>query len=199
MTEAATKKATIEDLLALPEDGRYELIDGEIVRREATAYEHGAAQRSTAGWTGTLFHRKPEGLTGGWWIITEGEVAYASGDCYLHDIAGWRRGRVPEAPTGRPVRIVPDWVCEVLSPSNWRNDTVVKFDACFRHKVGHYWIVDVEHRMLTVYKWHPDGWIRLMTVEPGQRARLEPFEAVEFEVAVLFGDDPGPEPAKVVG
>ena len=183
----------------MPEDGRYELIDGQIVRREATAFEHGSAQAGLAAWTSTYFKRTPEGALGGWWIITEGEVAYASGDCYLHDIAGWRRDRVPEAPSGRPVRIVPDWVCEVLSPSNWRNDTVVKFDACFRHKVGHYWIVDVEHRMLTVYRWHPDGWIRLMTVEPGQRARLEPFEAVEFEVAVLFGDDQGPEPARVVG
>lgn len=197
MTQPARKRATIDDLLAMPGDGRFELIDGEIVPREAATFEHGSAQRGTAGWTGTMFHRTSDGPIGGWWIVTEAEVAYPSGDCYLHDVAGWRRDRLPEPPKGRPVRVLPDWVCEVLSPSNWRNDAVVKFDTCFRHRVGHYWIIDVEHRVLTVYRWHPEGYLRLIAAEPGQRARLEPFEAVEFEVAVLFGDDPGAEPAVV--
>jgi len=126
-------------------------------------------------------------------------VAYPSGDCYLHDLAGWRRERVPRMPSGRPVTTLPDWVCETTSPSNWRHHTVVKFDTCFRHQVRNYWIMELDPRVLTVYRWHPDGWLRLLAVEPGQRARLEPFEAVEFEVAVLFGDDPGPEPVKIVG
>jgi Uma2 family endonuclease len=82
-----------------------------------------------------------------------------------------------------------DWVCEILSPGNWRNDTVVKFETCFRARVGHYWIVDVDHRVLTVYRWHPEGWLRLMAFEPGQRARIEPFEAVELDVEGLFGGD----------
>ena len=199
MTQPAARNASIADLLAMPEDGRFELIGGQIVEREAATFEHGNAQAAVAGWMGSFFRRKSEGPLGGWWIVTEGEVAYASGDCYLHDVAGWRRDRWPEPPTGRPVRAVPNWVCEVLSPSNWRNDTVVKFDTCFHHQVGHYWILDVEHRVLTVYRWHPEGYIRIMAVEPGQRARLEPFQAVEIEVSVLFGDDPGPEPVKVVG
>ncbi|MCU0694172.1 MAG: Uma2 family endonuclease [Polyangiaceae bacterium] len=199
MTMPAIQKATVDDLIALGDDGRYELIDGQIVPREAARFEHSDAQGGLASWTRSLFQRKPEGTTGGWWIGTEVEVSYESGECYIHDLAGWRRSRVPDKPSGRPVPIVPDWVCEILSPANWRNDTVVKFDVCFRHQVGCYWIVDVEHRVLTVYRWHPQGWLRLMAVEPGQRARLEPFEAVEFEVAVLFGDDPGPEPAKIVG
>jgi len=76
---------------------------------------------------------------------------------------------------------------------------VVKFDTCFRAEVGHFWILNVEHRVLTVYRWHPEGWLRLLAAEPGRRARLEPFETVEFEVAVLFGDDPGPDPVKIVG
>ena len=199
MTQPARKKATIDDLLAMPEDGRYELIDGQIVPREAARFEHSDAQGGTASFMRTYFQRKTEGPTGGWWIGTEAEVAYDGGQCYLHDLAGWRRDRVPEKPSGRPVAIVPDWVCEILSPSNWRHDTVTKFDVCFQHRVKHYWMMDVEHRVLTVFKWHPEGWLRIMATGPGERARLEPFESVEFEVAVLFGDDPGPEPAKIVG
>jgi Uma2 family endonuclease len=145
------------------------------------------------------FQRGSGGPTGGWWIGTETEVAYESGECYRHDIAGWRRDRVPVKPSGRPVTIAPDWVAEILSPSNWRHDAVVKFDTCFRHRVGHFWSLDPENRILTVYRWHADGWLRVCAVTPRQRARLEPFDAVEFEVAVLFGDDPGPEPAVIVG
>ena len=199
MTQPAIKRASFEDLIEISGDRPLEIIDGQIVEKEAARFEHSCAQRGMASWTGMLFHRKPEGPTGGWWIGTEAEVGYSSGDVYLHDLAGWRRDRVPQMPSGRPVMAVPDWVCEITSPTNWRHDTVVKFDTCFRHRVNHFWIVNVEHRVLTVYRWHPEGWLRLLAVEPGQRARLEPFDAVEFEVSALFGDDPGPEPAKIVG
>jgi Uma2 family endonuclease len=198
MSQHAIKKASVADLLAMPEDGRYELIAGQIVPRDAATFEHSTAQSGIAAWTTHVFHRKPDGPSGGWWIATEAEVAYPSGDCYLHDVAGWRRDRGHEKPSGRPIAIVPDWVCEVLS-INWRNDTVTKFETCFQHHVGHYWIADPERRVLTVYRWHAEGWLHVRAVTPGERARLEPFEAVEFEVAVLFGDDPGPEPAKIVG
>jgi Uma2 family endonuclease len=177
MSQHAIKKASVADLLAMPEDGRYELIAGQIVPRDAATFEHSTAQSGIAAWTTHVFHRNPDGPSGGWWIATEAEV---------------------EKPSGRPIAIVPDWVCEVLS-SNWRNDTVTKFETCFQHHVGHYWIADPERRVLTVYRWHAEGWLHVRAVTPGERARLEPFEAVEFEVAVLFGDDPGPEPAKIVG
>lgn len=192
MTQAAIKKATVQDLLARPE-GRFELIAGEIVPREAARFEHSDAQAGIATLTRSAFQRKPGGPAGGWWIATEAEVAYTDSDCYVHDLAGWRRDRVPEKPSGRPVSTSPDWVCEILSPGNWRNDTVVKFEACFRAKVGHYWIVDLDHRVLTVYRWHPEGWLRLAAVEPGQRVRIEPFEAVELDVGGLFGGDVGGE------
>ena len=30
------------------------------------------------------------------------------------DLAGWRRERAALRPTGRPIRIRPDWICEIL-------------------------------------------------------------------------------------
>jgi hypothetical protein len=30
-------------------------------------------------------------------------------------VAGWRRERMPEMPDDEPIRVVPDWVCEILS------------------------------------------------------------------------------------
>lgn len=34
----------------------------------------------------------------------------------------------------------------------------------------------------------PEGYLIAATVTPGERARLEPFDAVELDVARLFGD-----------
>ncbi len=46
------------------------------------------------------------------------EIALETGDIVRPDVAGWRRERSPERPSGMPVKLRPDWICEVLSPSN---------------------------------------------------------------------------------
>ena len=56
------------------------------------------------------------------------------------------------------------------------------------HGVPHYWIVDLAAGRLTVLRWHADGYLVAAEVLPGERARLEPFEAVELDVSRLFGD-----------
>jgi Uma2 family endonuclease len=119
------------------------------------------------------------------------EVAYP-GWTFLHDLAGWRCARIPTKPSGRPARERPDWVCEILS-SNRRHDTVTKFDVLGEAAVGHSWLIDVDARELVVHRLEPAGWVRAgayLATEPGLRARIEPFDAVELELGVLFGDDP---------
>lgn len=57
----------------------------------------------------------------------------------------------------------------------------------------HDWIVDLDVPLLTVLRHATDGYLIAKTAEPGERARLEPFDAIELEVAGLFGDiDAGP-------
>jgi Uma2 family endonuclease len=102
---------------------------------------------------------------------------------------GWRRSRVPERPRGRPVRIRPDWVCEVLSPSNAQNDLVTKFRTLQRCQVPYYWIVDPENRLLIVYRWQPDGYVVALTAKVGETVRAEPFDTVELPLGLLFGED----------
>lgn len=38
--------------------------------------------------------------------------------------------------------MVPDWVCEVLSPGTLRTDRMKKMPIFAREKVGHVWLVD---------------------------------------------------------
>jgi Uma2 family endonuclease len=173
-------------------DERLELHAGHLVPKEAARYEHSDAQRGVAVAIGAPFNRRVGGGgPGGWWIATEVEVAYP-GWTFLHDLAGWRRDRLTAKPTGRPIRDTPDWVCEILS-TNRKHDTVTKFDALGRAGVRHYWLIDVDARELVVHRLEPAGWLRagaFIASEPNQRVRIEPFDAEEIELAVLFGDDP---------
>jgi Uma2 family endonuclease len=89
-----------------------------------------------------------------------------------------------------PIHLRPDWICEILSPSNARDDQVTKFETYRRRGMPHYWIADPQLSTLRVFRWTPEGYLVALTAQAGQRVRAEPFDAVELEVAVLFGGDP---------
>ena len=101
-------------------------------------------------------------------------------------MAGWRRDRVPHRPAGQLVRTRPDWVCEVLSPTNAKRDLVDKFQV-LHTRVPHYWIADPLEHTLIVHRWEPRGYLVVLTAGEGDVVRAEPFEAVELRVAALFG------------
>lgn len=193
MASAATKLFPIPPADPITEDqisDGFELIEGSLSEKE-TSGEHGRSQgRLIAAFSGP-FDRRPGGRNpGGWWFAVETLVDFGETNKLRPDVAGWRREKTPSPPSGAIVRALPDWICEVLSPSNANNDLVKKRRIYHQHRVGHYWILDpLEHR-LEVYRWHSDGYLQVLTAERGERVRAEPFEALELQVGVLFGDDP---------
>jgi hypothetical protein len=68
------------------------------VRRPMTRFAHGRAQSRTALALGPL--DQPSGNGGGWWFATEVSVAYEAHEYPSHDLAGWRRERLPRPPDG---------------------------------------------------------------------------------------------------
>ena len=180
--------ATAADLADLD---RSEVIAGEVQEKAAPSAEHADAQGALTALLRARFHRRGGGGNpGGWWIMAEVEIELETHEVYLPDVAGWRRENVPQRPSGRPVRIRPDWVCEVLSPSTARRDQVTKQRTFHRCGVGHYWIVDPEREVLIVQRWSADGYLVVLTAGKGETVRGEPFDAVELVVGELFGDDP---------
>jgi Uma2 family endonuclease len=192
MSESARRGATLEDFWAIPEEQRFhELIGGEIVPKASPSGEHGDAQGGIMGAVRGPFQRPPgRGGPGGWWILLEVEVLLETGDMVRPDVAGWRRERCPQRPTGIPLKLRPDWICEVVSPSNAKQDTVTKLRLYHRMGIPHHWIADPRDNTLTVMRWSSDGYVTLMRAERGEAVRAEPFEAVELIVGTLFGDDP---------
>ena len=189
MTAPAPKLATVDNLLAIPEEERrHELIEGVIEPKGAASGKHGAAQRKLAGYV-SPFDRRPGGRApGGWWFATEVDIYFDPKNTFRPDVTGWRRDRIPAQPEEALITVRPDWVCEILS-TNRRNDLIKKKRVYHRHQVPHYWILDPDEGTLTVYRWTPDAYLELLIAERGEEVRAEPFDALSLRVGVLFGDD----------
>jgi Uma2 family endonuclease len=189
MATPSRKPATVADLAARGDCDRLEILGGEIVEKALPSPAHAAAELELAAAIAP-FNRRPGGRDpGGWWLFTEIHVAYPTAEVHCHDAAGWRRDRVPERPSEWPVRLRPDWVCEILSPKHERRDLVDKPRVLHAAEVPHYWVIDPEERILLVHRWSRDGYIVVQRATAGEAVRAEPFEAIELRVGVLFGDD----------
>ena len=182
MADAARRIASYEDLLALPEDVHAEIIDGEIVVAPSPTPAHQySAFALTAGLDGP-FHRG-HGGPGGWWFLLDVDVAFGAGAVLRPDVSGWRRERVPRLPSTRPVTETPDWICEVLSTSTAHRDLGTKRATYQAAGVPWYWVVDLEHRELIVYRLTEAGYVLDATASDDAPARLPPFDAIELHLA----------------
>jgi Uma2 family endonuclease len=194
VTRAARRlrSATLADLLAIPEAERHhEIIDGELVRKAMPTLRHGAAQAALAEEVGVAYGPRSRGRgPGGWIFATETEIRFADDQLYRPDVAGWRRERMPRLASSFPLEVTPDWVCEILSPSNAAHDLVRKRRSYHHSHVSHYWILDPEAETLTVYRWTADGYLVVLDAAGDERVYAEPFEAVELSVrSLVVGDD----------
>ncbi|MCY1011670.1 Uma2 family endonuclease [Nannocystis pusilla] len=186
--QPAAHGATLADLLTVADEKPYyELLDGELSQKSAPLFSHGRVQPRLAGRIIAHFgDDAADDEPGGWWIGTEVHVELAP-DIVVPDVVGWRIDRVPEPPTGFPVKIRPDWICEVVSPSSPSRDTVRKLRIYHRAGVPHYWIADPDQQTLTVFRWQPEGYLVVLSAEPPEQVRPEPFDAVEYSVGALLG------------
>lgn len=201
---AANRLATYEDLLALPEGTRGEVIAGVVVAPPSPLPKHGRAQGVVGRIIGGPFdYDDGRGGPGGWWILPEVDVRFTRHDIVKPDLSGWRRERLVEPWEVRPIDVVPDWVCEILSPSNAADDRVRKRRLYAEHGVAFYWLLDPGARTLEALRLDPasKAWIEVGSYDDASLARVAPFEAVEIEVTRFFpplapGADlaPGVEP-----
>lgn len=195
MSEPATKKATWEDLLRLGEDVRGEVLSGVLITTPAPLPRHGNSQRSLGRFVGGPFHDDDgRGGPGGWWIFPEVDVRLGPHDIVRPDLSGWRRERLPDPGDQRPIDVVPDWACEVTSPSTASRDRVAKRALYARAGVAYYWIVDPDARTLEALRLQDGHWLELGAWGEGDTARIAPFEEVELEIDRLFL--PRTEPAE---
>ena len=176
--------ASYADLVALPRTVVGEILDGELHATPRPRLRH-----SRAGWRLTSSLDAPfdlgAGGPGGWLFLAEPELHLAD-DVVVPDLAGWRRERLPEVPDAAFLTIAPDWVCEISSPSTQRIDRGVKMDIYLREGVGHLWLLDPIERFVEVFRRLDGAWVRVGAWTGDSPARVEPFDAVEIDLAAIW-------------
>src|SRR5262249_43277111 len=136
------RRATYDDLCAVPDHLVAELIDGELFVSPRPALRHSLVTSRLGAQLGPAFDApagSPDG-PGGWMILYEPEL-HLGEDVLVPDLAGWRRIRMPVIPNTSYATLAPDWVCEVLSPSNTALDRARKMPIYAREAVGHAWLI----------------------------------------------------------
>lgn len=187
MSDLAARLATYADLLSLPEDVRAEVLAGTVVTSPAPLPKHSRAQRSLGSFLGRPFDDDDGyGGPGGWWIFVEVDVQLGPHDIVRPDLAGWRRERLANPGDLRPITVVPDWVCEVLSPSTAAQDKITKRALYARSGIRSYWIVDVDAHTLEAFELLDQRWVLAGTYGDDALARIAPFEQIELAVGRLF-------------
>lgn len=187
MASPQRKLATYADLLALPPDTRAEVLGGDLVLSPAPLPRHSKAQGSARRFIGGPFDDDDgHGGPGGWWIFVEVDVRLTPHDIVRPDLAGWRRDRLNQPGQIRPFDVLPDWVCEVLSPSTAARDRIVKRRLYAQAGIPFYWLIDPELRALESLALRDGVWVELGVFDETATARIAPFEAIELEIGRLF-------------
>lgn len=128
---------TYEDYLNTPDDIRYQLIEGALVREPAPTVPHQRVLLKLAVLIAPFVEDN-----------RLGEVLFAPTDVYLSDTNVVQPDLVfvsaarAEIITERDVHGPPDLVVEIASPSTQQRDRGVKLDIYARYGVAEYWLVD---------------------------------------------------------
>ena len=146
-TQPQPRSFTYRDYLDTPDDVRYQLIQGDLVREPAPTIPHQEVSRNLLSLLWPFV--RDNGL---------GEVFAAPTDVYLSDtnvvqpdvlfVSAARAHLITE----RDVHGAPDLAIEIASPSTERRDRQVKREIYARHGVSEYWLVHPVHRTVETFR-----------------------------------------------
>jgi Uma2 family endonuclease len=176
-----------EALYANPPEG----VEVEILHRTILMAPAPRARHQRAGWQVATLLAPPfdrgRGGPGGWVFVPEPRLELgARPDKVRPDVAAWRRERMPEVPDAASIVLVPDWVCEVLSPSTEVIDRGVKVPTYAEHGVRWLWLVDPAAQTVEAFALETGALRPVGTWRGAAVARVPPFDAVALELADLW-------------
>ena len=186
MTHPVVRRDLYAAIEALPEGVTGEIIGGQFHTQPRPAGPHALASSNLGIDVGGAYSRG-RGGPGGWWIIDEPEIHFVRNtEVLVPDLAGWRRERVPALPEEQRFEVVPDWVCEVLSPAMASRDRQVKRPVYAAYGVAYAWLVDPGPRTLEAYALGDDGGEPVRCYEAPDLVDAAPFEEAGFRVEALW-------------
>ncbi len=187
---AALQPTLYESIEALPEGVTGEILNGQIHTHPRPSGPHVFTGSALGAELFDPFYRG-RGGPGGWWILVEPEVHFVRNvEVTVPDLAGWRRERMPYIPDDQRFEVIPDWVCEILSPSTASKDRGIKMPLYAHYGVQHAWVVDSAKCTLEVYRLDAGAWLRIDHFVAADQVRVPPFEAVSIDLQGLWRPTP---------
>lgn len=183
---APARPATYQDVLDAPEGMVAEIVEGALHLHPRPASRHALASSHLGDELVSPFS-KGRGGPGGWWILDEPEL-HLGGDVVVPDLAGWRRERMPAYPDTPWFDLVPDWICEVLSPGTRSIDLTDKRRLYAVAGVAHLWFIDPLARTLEAFALRNGAWTLIAALKDAEEVRVAPFDAIAFPLSVLWPD-----------
>mgnify|MGYP001576927912 CR=1 FL=1 len=142
-----TVKFNYQDYLQLPEDKRYEIIDGELfmVPSPNEAHQHILAYIFNCVFNYVIKNKL------GYVYCAPFDVLFSEEDIVQPDIM-FVSNKNKKIITKDNIKGAPDLLVEILSPSTSKRDIGIKKKLYARHGVREYWIVDPERETVDVFR-----------------------------------------------
>ncbi len=172
---------TYEDYVRLPDDHRYEVIDGELFLTPAPRPHH----QIVSGRLFVLLNRHVETLGLGQVFFAPCDLVLSKFDVLQPDIffiAEQRRAIIGE----KYISEAPDLVVEVLSPSTADRDRVKKAARYAKFGVREMWIADPDAKTIEVHVNAEGGFRRETTYAGGDVLRSPLLPGLEIPLARVF-------------
>jgi Uma2 family endonuclease len=178
-------KNVYEQWLELPDNITGEIISGNLIASPRPGPKHANVSSSLNVKVGGPYHHGDSGGPGGWLILFEPEI-HINDDIVVPDFAGWKRERLSSPPDEPYFSVVPDWVCEILSPGSVKIDRVVKQQLYLNWSVNHYWIIDPILKSVEVLERSGAHWVIKGIYSENNKMRAVPFDSIEIDLSSLW-------------
>ncbi len=177
------RDASLADYEEAREEHRAQLIEGDLwIFAPASDGHQGAAIE-----LGTLLAPERERVDGsGWVILPDINLRLAPRNVFSPDFSGWRRSRMPTIPEITYVELVPDWVCEILSPSTRKFDLGTKREVYGKAGVEHLWFIEPRTQTVTVYGLVGSNYALIGSAQESDIVALAPFQGTTLDLAKLW-------------
>ena len=175
-------KLTYDDYAKTPEDERWELIDGELIKIATPNTAHQMilseiifplATFVKAGDLGSVFPRPTD-------------VVLSDYDTVQPDVVFVSKER-ESVITRANIRGAPDLVVEILSPSTARRDWRDKFDLYELHGAPEYWLADPDSRMIWVFILREGAFAEAGRYGEGDTLVSPTLAGFELDLSNVFG------------
>ena len=184
--QLAESYSLYDRLTALPEGLTGEILNGQLHAQPRPSGPHMGVESALQIELGAPFDRG-RGGPGGWRILVEPEIHFVRDqEVCVPDLAGWRRARLPQLPKDQRFEVVPDWVCEILSPSTESKDRQIKLPIYAHYGVGFAWLIDPLDQTLEAFVLEKGDWRQLGHWRGDEIVAVPPFDAVRLALRDLW-------------